>query len=85
MWDAFRRNMMYFIKLVENHNARISAIRFGSNNDLYYDSDYVVSLHNIHYAIFEFTKNSLRILGFFLDVIFDIVFINVELQRIFIK
>lgn len=45
MWDAFRRNMMYFIKLVDNHNARISAKKYHLDN-AYYNSDYVDGLHN---------------------------------------
>lgn len=27
-WDAFRRNMMYFIKIIDQHNAKISAQRY---------------------------------------------------------
>lgn len=50
MWDAFRRNMMYFCKLVDNHNARIASKRYNSDN-LYYNAinsqkEELVSLHN---------------------------------------
>ncbi len=37
-WDAFRRNMMYFCKLVDNHNAKISAKKYHIEND-YYNSE----------------------------------------------
>lgn len=36
MWDAFRRNITYFMRLVDNHNARISAKR-SVNPPEYYD------------------------------------------------
>lgn len=39
MWDAFRRNMMYFIKLVDHHNGKISAIRYNHNEDYYNNLD----------------------------------------------
>lgn len=39
MWDAFRRNMMYFCKLIDQHNSRISAMRYSQDNP-YFDSDY---------------------------------------------
>lgn len=35
MWDAFRRNMMYFTKLVDQHNGRIAAKRYHTNEDFY--------------------------------------------------
>ena len=34
MWDAFRRNAWYFTKLVDSHNARVSAVRY---HDLNYE------------------------------------------------
>jgi len=34
-WDAFRRNMMYFCKLIDNHNAKISAMRYHTDIDYY--------------------------------------------------
>lgn len=38
MWDAFRRNMSYFIKIVDSHNSRISASRKGIKAPEYYDN-----------------------------------------------
>ena len=38
-WDAFRRNMMYFIKLVDNHNGKIAAKRYNLNDDFYNNID----------------------------------------------
>ena len=37
MWDAFRRNAWYFSKLVDSHNARVSAVRY---HDLNYEDYY---------------------------------------------
>ena len=56
MWDAFRRNMMYFIKIVDNHNAKITASRYHSEDSYYVAANVQKerlsgSLHNVHYAI----------------------------------
>lgn len=39
-WDAFRRNITYFIKLLDSHNGKISSLKFNSHKD-YYDSKFV--------------------------------------------
>ena len=39
-WDAFRRNMVYFIKLIDSHNGKISSLKYNSCKD-YYDSEFV--------------------------------------------
>lgn len=33
LWDAFRRNMSYFTKVVDSHNAKISAIRYHAQGE----------------------------------------------------
>ena len=35
MWDAFRRNMMYFTKLVDQHNGKIANQRYHMQDDFY--------------------------------------------------
>lgn len=35
MWDAFRRNMTYFIKLVDSHNGKIANQRYHLQEDFY--------------------------------------------------
>lgn len=35
MWDAFRRNMTYFIKLVDSHNGKIASKRYHLDDDFY--------------------------------------------------
>ena len=35
MWDAFRRNMTYFIKLIDHHNGRITAKRYKIKDNFY--------------------------------------------------
>lgn len=59
MWDAFRRNMMYFCKIVDNHNAKIAAKYYHNEDNLYYKATEAqsASLHNVHYAIFKFAIN----------------------------
>lgn len=59
MWDAFRRNMMYFCKLVDNHNARIASKYYHNEENPYYVATNALhsdGLHNIYYAIFKFIK-----------------------------
>ena len=52
--------MMYFIKIVDNHNAKISAIRYKIDNHYYEAADIqeeLSGLHNIHYANCENSKS----------------------------
>ena len=37
-WDAFRRNMMYFIKLVDIHNGQINSKRYHSDEYAFYSA-----------------------------------------------